>query len=316
MTKRNKDESAIEKAPGKGGVSQVVERNPMDVTTYRILNRSDEDIAKAMDIFRHNLRGQKLTERDLTRIKVPPQGITVWSIPSAEGDTHEKELTGILVEYTTPRAYWEKPMDPGSVAPPDCSSPDGMMGTGNPGGPCHLCPLSKFGSDPREDSNGQACKEKRMLFLLRPDGLMPAVVQAPSTSIRNVFDYAMDLANKETALEHVYTQMTLEKVATGGIEYGKVVLKTMGEVPEEFHSQTDSYRKGLANILSTQEVEIVPDAEVQSGPTGEHQPNGDDQESQDNGSEGNGADGEAGGNGNGGNGEEAGKEPETAGAQA
>ena len=112
----------------------VLERDPADVSTYRILNRSEEEIAKAMDIFQHNLRGQKITERDLRRVKVPPQGITIWSIPSTEGDIHAEEITGILVEYTTPRAYWDRPMDPNTLTPPNCSSHDGLMGIGDPGG--------------------------------------------------------------------------------------------------------------------------------------------------------------------------------------
>ena len=323
MTNRNKekDESAIEKAP-QAGAAQVVERNPMEAATYRILNRTDEEIVKAMEIFDHNLRGQKLTERDLPIIKVPPQGMTIWTVPTTEGDTHHKELTGILVEYTTPRAYWDKPMEPGSVTPPVCSSPDGLHGTrgdgvqgkpGEMGGPCHLCPFSKYGSDPREDSNGQACKEKRMLFLLTPESLMPVVAQGPSTSIRNVFEYTMGLANEETPFHHVYTQLTLEKVAAGGVEYSKIILKNVGPVPEEFHSQLESYRNGLANILSTQEVNVAPDVDIQTAPAAEHQPDGGEEDN----AGGNGEGADAGGNGGEGNeGTDAGKEPEAAGAKS
>ena len=190
-----KDESkAIDKAPQAGA---VVERDPADASTYRILNRTEEELNKTMEVFHHNLRGQKLTELNLPRAKVPPQGMTIWTLPGAEGDIHAEEITGILVEYTTPRAYWDKPLEPGNVTPPVCSSPDGIRGTGDPGGLCHLCPMSKYGSNPREGSNGQACSEKRMLLLLRPDSILPLVVQAPSTSIRNVFDYTMHLANDQ-----------------------------------------------------------------------------------------------------------------------
>ena len=187
MPNKKDQENPIPKAEQ----TTVAERDPADVTTYRILNRSEEEVSKALSTFEHNLRGQKISERDLPRVKVPPQGMTIWSIPTAEGDVHTEELTGILTEYTTPRAYWDKPMEPGSVTPPVCSSPDGIHGTrtdgkpgapGEMGGPCHLCPFSKFGSDPREESNGQACKEKRMLFLLRPESLLPLVVQARPAS--------------------------------------------------------------------------------------------------------------------------------------
>ena len=64
-------EGAIEKAPQGGAVA--VARDPMDAATYRILNRSEEDIDKAMNVFQHNLRGQKMTDMDLPRAKVPPR---------------------------------------------------------------------------------------------------------------------------------------------------------------------------------------------------------------------------------------------------
>ena len=289
MADKNQNQGGdIEKANGN---TQLAERNPTDVATYRILNRSEEEITKAMEVFEHNLRGQKLTELNLPRVKVPPQGITIWSVPSAEGDIHIEDLTGILVEYTTPRAYWDKPLDPNVVTPPVCSSPDGMMGsfirTGpeGPGGPCHLCPLSKFGSDPRPESNGQACKEKRMLFLLGPDSILPRVVQAPSTSIRNIFDYAMQLSDAETLFQNVYTQLTLEKISAGGVEYGKVVLKNVGPVPEEAHRAVESYRAGLSNILSTQQVEVQPDIETPLGQTQQDEGEAQDDGAQDDGSQ-------------------------------
>ena len=252
-------EGAIERT----SQTAVVERDPLDVSTYRILNRSEDAIAQAMDIFQHNLRGQKITERDLRRVKVPPQGITIWSIPTTEGDIHTEEITGILVEYTTPRAYWDRPMDPNTLTPPNCSSHNGVMGVGDPGGACHLCPFSKYGSDPREDSNGQACKEKRMLFLLRPDSLLPLVVQAPSTSIRNVFDYTVGLASEEEMpFQNVFTRLTLEKVnAGGGIDYGRIILKNVGRVPEEYHSSLLIYQTKLSSIIGTQALEIHPDDE-------------------------------------------------------
>ena len=116
----------------KASQTAVMERDPLDVSTYRILNRSEDAIAQAMDIFQHNLRGQKITERDLRRVKVPPQGITIWSIPTTEGDIHTEEITGILVEYTTPRAYWDRPMDPNTLTPPNCSSPQRVDGHRRP----------------------------------------------------------------------------------------------------------------------------------------------------------------------------------------
>ena len=122
--------------------------------------------------------------------------------------------------------------------------------------------MSKYGSNPREGSNGQACSEKRMLLLLRPDSILPLVVQAPSTSIRNVFDYTMNLANdQELAFHHVYTQLTLEKVGGGGLEYSKVNLKSLGPVPEEYMPRIESYQASFIKMLGTQQISVVADAD-------------------------------------------------------
>jgi hypothetical protein len=61
----------LEKAPQAGA---VVERDPADASTYRILNRTEEELNRTMEVFHHNLRGQKLTELNLPRAKVPPRG--------------------------------------------------------------------------------------------------------------------------------------------------------------------------------------------------------------------------------------------------
>ena len=122
--------------------------------------------------------------------------------------------------------------------------------------------MSKYGSNPREGSNGQACSEKRMLLLLRPDSILPLVVQAPSTSIRNVFDYTMSLANdQEMPFHHVYTQLTLEKVGGGGLEYSKVNLKSLGPVPEEYIPRIEAYQASFIKLLGSQQLGVVADTD-------------------------------------------------------
>ena len=251
-------EQALEKADQAGAVTVW---DPADASTYRILNRSQEGVEKAMQIFSDNLRGQKLTERNLPRVTVPPNGITLWTVPGTEGDEHHEELTGILVEYTTPRAYWDKPMEPGNTTPPSCSSHDGMKGVGDPGGTCYLCPFDKFGTALGESQNGKACKEKRMLFLLRPDSILPLVIQGPSTSIPGILKYVVGLSNEEVPFHHVYTRLTLEKVPAGSLAYSRIVLRSMGPVPEEYIPQIEAYQATLTELLGTHQLDVIADAE-------------------------------------------------------
>ena len=239
----------------------VILRDPADASTYRILNRTQEGVEKAMQIFTDNLRGQKLTERNLPRVTVPPNGITLWTVPGTEGDEHHEELTGILVEYTTPRAYWDKPMEPGNTTPPSCSSHDGFKGVGDPGGTCYLCPFDKFGTALGESQNGKACKEKRMLFLLRPDSILPLVIQGPSTSIPGILKYVVGLSNEEVPFHHIYTRLTLEKVPAGSLSYSRIVLRSLGPVPEEYIPQIEAYQATLTELLGTHELNVIADAE-------------------------------------------------------
>ena len=71
----------------------------------------------------------------------------------------------------------------------------------------------------------------------------------------------MMLSNQETMFQHVYTQLTLEKVGAGGVEYGKVTFKNIGSVPDEYHPQLESYQEGLTRILGTQVLDVIPDEE-------------------------------------------------------
>ena len=257
-----KDKENPNNTPAKAEKGGEIERVSTDVSTYRILGRSKEGVEHAMGVLVNNLRGDKLSERDLPRVTVPAQGNTVWTVPTTEGDKHYEEITGILIEYTSPRAYWSKPLEPGNVVPPDCSSPDGIKGTGDPGGDCVGCPFDVFGTALGEGQHGKACKEKRMIFVLQPDRTLPLVVQAPSTSLRSIREYVVGLGNIEELPFHaVYTQLTLEKIGTGPMAYGKIVAKNIGPVEEEYLPQIEAYQRAFSAILGTHAVDILPDVE-------------------------------------------------------
>ena len=62
--------------------------------------------------------------------------------------------------------------------------------------------------------------------------------------------------------QNVYTKLTLEKVnAGGGIDYGRIILKNVGRVPEEYHTALLIYQTKLSSIIGTQPVEVHPDDE-------------------------------------------------------
>jgi hypothetical protein len=224
---------------------------------YMALQCSDEELAEYADIFRDNTEGEILTERDLPRCSVPPQGMKVWNVPTAEGPKVQESIRGIIVKVTTPRAMWPASMDEGGSAPPICSSPDSIKGVGKPGGDCLSCPFNAWDSAP--NGSGKACKEKRMIYVLQKDSILPTVVQAPSTSIQNVKEYRMNLAGQKLHYYGVETELTLERIE-GKFPYSRTVLRNVGELSTEQRNTVRGYINAFGPMFQKR-VEFTPDEE-------------------------------------------------------
>ena len=80
----------------------------------------------ALDIIRANLKSRPLSLDLFDIVKSPSGGSTVFSVPGLAGDEPAKELMGIVLDYTTPRAYWNTP-DPVEGTPPACMSQDSII---------------------------------------------------------------------------------------------------------------------------------------------------------------------------------------------
>ncbi len=80
----------------------------------------------ALDLIRANLKSQPLTLDLFDIVKSPSGGSTVFSVPGLAGDEPAKELMGIVLDYTTPRAYWNSP-DPVEGTPPVCLSQNSII---------------------------------------------------------------------------------------------------------------------------------------------------------------------------------------------
>ena len=58
-----------------------------------------------LELIHENLPDQSLNYQLFDVVKSPSGGSTVFTVPGLSGDEAEKELTGIILGYTTPRAY-------------------------------------------------------------------------------------------------------------------------------------------------------------------------------------------------------------------
>ena len=90
----------------------------------------------ALDIISENLKNQPLSYQLFDVIKSPSGGATAFTVPGISGDEVMKELTGIILTYSTPRAYWDTP-DPVEGTPPVCWSRDSLVS--HDGKPCNRC---------------------------------------------------------------------------------------------------------------------------------------------------------------------------------
>ena len=99
--------------------------------------------SNALELIQENLKHQPLSFQLFDMVKSPSGGSTVFSVPGLSGEEAEKELTGIILDYTTPRAYWAT-SDPVEGMPPTCLSKDSLIS--QDGKACAHCPFNDFGS--------------------------------------------------------------------------------------------------------------------------------------------------------------------------
>src|SRR5262249_55487533 len=105
-------------------------------------------------------------------------------------------------------------------SPPDCSSIDGFVGVGQPGGDCARCPLSEFGSG-KDDR--QACKQQRQLFIIRSGDILPILLNVPAASLKSIPQYPIRLASARTPYYGVATRLSLHKEKSKkGQEYAQI----------------------------------------------------------------------------------------------
>jgi hypothetical protein len=208
------------------------------VQTYAAMEVAPRDIA---DMLLEASGGQRLSPFDLDVIKVPSgQGAPMWAVQSLDGEDAVKTIEGIAILQRTVRSWWETSIeDSGGGSAPDCSSQDGQTGVGAPKGhpdytegnyevrytaggeethrgrfSCADCPLAEFGSDAR--GRGQACKQNLLLFMLRPESVIPMVVKVPPSSVKPMRNFILRMAGLGIQPFGAVLSLGLKKVAKSG----------------------------------------------------------------------------------------------------
>ena len=212
----------------------------------------------ALDIIRANLKSQPLTLDLFDSVKSPAGGSTVFEVPGLSGNEAAKELEGISLDYTTPRAYWDTP-DPVEGTPPVCMSQNSIIS--EDGKACAHCPYNDFGSKDGE-SNAKACKESVLLFLLRTGSIIPLLVRIPVTSKPRFLKYSTRLLSTLTPISSVVTKITLEKATSKqGKPYALFNFEAVGTLSPEEAAKAREFGSQFMEIVNA--AQLVPElAEV------------------------------------------------------
>lgn len=218
------------------------------------------DIAEA---FRENLGGASLSAFDFQRIRVPAGGGIAWellNVASGEIET-PKTFEGIIVAWNGQKSFWKTSLDDSAArrTPPDCYSLDTKKGIGNPGIECARCPNNVFGTAKNNTGRGKACRDVRMIFLMRAHDVMPSLLIAPPTSLKPVHQYFMDVASNALPYWSVVTRFALKRRDDGPKPYSQIEPSVVGSIPRDAMPAVRAYSRMLKDLLGVAAVQVRPE---------------------------------------------------------
>ena len=180
------------------------------------------------------------------RVKIPAGGALQFEIPSddPENPDYAKNLVGGILFHHPNNAYWPEGSEYDDNATPLCSSVDGKLGIGEPGGSCAVCALNQFGS--AAEGNGKACKNMRVLYLLRSGEFMPLQVTLPPTSLKPFREFMnQSFMLRRRAAYGSVVQIGLKKMSNGKDDYSIATFRRLHDFSGEDLAQIRAYADGF-----------------------------------------------------------------------
>ena len=224
------------------------------------------DIAKLKRRLLNNMGPAGLTEFDLTHIQVPSGDTPAFQLPTPEGKPQlEMSFRAIILGARDGRAYW--PSKKAGNTPPQCASRDGVIGVGDPGGRCDVCPLAQFGSDIGEGGErgrGQACKQFKQIVLIRAgESRLPDILNVPPTSLGSFKNYSLRLTTLlDLDLQGVVTEITLSTQKNAdGTKYMRLEFNSVEPLPEAAVERVFNYVDEIGGLINPpRRIEAAPAA--------------------------------------------------------
>src|SRR5215471_5329626 len=126
------------------------------------LLETSQAMQKTLRMIDEKLNAQEFDPLKLLRIKVEKgSGEFLFIVETASGSESARTLVGAITAYRVSRTYWGRAYT-GSRERPACTSKNGLIGEGKPGGKCTECPLALFD---RKTNQPPECKELRQLLI-------------------------------------------------------------------------------------------------------------------------------------------------------
>lgn len=153
-------------------------------------------------------------------------------------------LEGVILYSHNSNAYWPEGSEYDDDQPPLCQSFDGKVGYGEPGGTCADCVLNQFGSD--GNNKGKACKNMRMLYLLRSGEYMPIQIALPPTSLTPYTRFVNEafLSRRRKVCTGV-VRIGLKKAVSGSHEYCVATFTKIADFAGEDLAHIRAYADGF-----------------------------------------------------------------------
>ena len=201
------------------------------------------------------------------RVKIPSGGALQFEVPGddPEDPDYEKTLKGVIVYNHQAGAYWPEGSEYDDNVPPLCSSVDGKLGIGTPGGSCALCELNKFGTD----GKGKACKNMRHLYILRSGEYIPILLSLPPTSIRPFSDFMnVSFVSRRRPAWSSVVEIGLKRVDNGSNTYSVATFRKLydfsGEELAQVKQYADNFREQIKMMLQQRAADSETRTEAES----------------------------------------------------
>jgi len=212
----------------------------INAAAYLALQEEQQELHALIDEFFED----GISENDLHLIRLPTGGGQQWQMPD---DSMVDAFEAVIIAVQNTRLYWADAFTGGGM-PPDCSSRDGKMGVGTPGGYCSACEFSQWGSG--KNNFGTACQQRQVVYILLPGETLPARLGLSVTSFTALRRYKINLLTKRLPLWGVVTRVSLERTKNKqGIVYSVAKFSQAGPLPEDMTARAKAYAAMIKSVL-------------------------------------------------------------------